>query len=242
MKALLAWFADAERWSGDAGIPARTLEHLEMCALVVACAAVVAVPLGVWLGHARRGDVAVAAVLNIGRAMPSFAILALALPVALSMGLGLGFWPTWLALFVLAIPPMFTNAATAVREVDAAVLDAGRGMGMRERAILTRIELPLAAPLILAGVRTSTVQVIATAPLGALVAWGGLGRFIVDGLATRDFPQLAGGALLVAALAIVTELAFGWLQRAITPGRAGRARATGSEPGSADMVMRGHPA
>jgi osmoprotectant transport system permease protein len=166
-------------------------------------------------GHLRRGAFAAATVVNIGRALPSFAILAIAV---ISLNFGIGFWPIWLALFVLAMPPMFTNTVTAIRGVRRDVIESARGMGMRPRRILLDVELPLATPLIIAGVRTSAVQVIATAPLGALIAWGGLGRYIIDGLAIRDYAQVAGGAILVALFSIAAELGFGALERRLTPG------------------------
>jgi osmoprotectant transport system permease protein len=154
---------------------------------------------------------------NIGRAIPSFAIVAIALPIAIRFGLGFGFWPTWLAVFFLALPPIFTNTYTAIRSVDPDAVSAARGMGLRERDVLVGVEIPLGAPLMIAATRVASVQVIATAPLGALVGWGGLGRFIIDGLAVRDFPQVFAGALLVAGLAVITELAFSAFERLFLP-------------------------
>lgn len=230
MSDVWAWFTTASHWHGETGIPNRVYEHLQLSGFALGAAAAVAIPLGVLLAHRRRGAFVAATVLNIGRAMPSFAIVALALPVSISLGLGLGFWPTWLALFVLAIPPMFTNAVTGVRSVPPDVVEAARGIGMRRRAVLWQVELPLAAPLIVAGVRTAFVAVLATAPLGALVAWGGLGRFIIDGLALRDFPQVAGGALLVAGLAVAAELGLGGLERRLAPRGRRRRAAPGVGP------------
>jgi osmoprotectant transport system permease protein len=226
------WFTNPAHWHGMEGIPNRMYEHIQLSVFTVGAAAVIAIPLGIFFGHRRRGAFLASSVINIGRAMPSFAIIALALPVTISLGLGLGFWPSWLALFVLAMPPMFTNALTAVQQVDRDVIESARGMGMRPRRILLGVELPLALPLIVAGVRTATVQVVATAPLAALVAWGGLGRFIIDGLATRDYPQVAGGAILVALLSIATELALGFVERILTPGGSRRRRATRYGPAS----------
>lgn len=211
------WLTDAANWRGDTGIPARLAEHAGLCAFAVVAAALVAVPLGLVVGHRRRGGAITTAVVNIGRAIPSFAIIAVAFPIALQLDLGLGYWPTWLAMFLLALPPIFTNTATGVREVDPRVVDAARGMGMHEPRVLARVELPLAAPLIAAGIRTATVAVIATAPLGALVAWGGLGRFIIDGLAQQNTGMLGGGATLVALLSIIAEIVLGAAQRFVTP-------------------------
>lgn len=210
---IVAWFADPAHWSGAGGVPHRVLEHVELCAFATLAAAALAVPAGVVLGHVGRGGIVAVSVVNIGRAVPSFAIVAISLPVAISLGLGLGYWPTFLALFLLALPPMFTNAYTGIRNVEPDVVEAARGMGMRGLEVLWGVELPYAAPVILAATRVAAVQIVATAPLGALVAWGGLGRFIVDGFAQRDFAQVAAGAILVGALAVATELVFGALER-----------------------------
>src|SRR5690606_24738318 len=133
-----------------------------------------------------RGQVLAVALVNIGRAVPSFAVVAIALPFSIRAGLGIGYWPTFLALVLLAIPPMFTNAITGVANVGRETVEAARGLGMREHEVLSRVELPLASSVILAGIRVSAVQVVATATLGALVGWGGLGRYIVDGFAVQD--------------------------------------------------------
>ena len=148
----------------------------------------------------------------MGRAVPSFAILVLAAQV-----LGIGARPAFVALVALAVPPMVTNAYVGVREVDGDVREAARGMGMSGGQLLFRVELPVALPLVLAGVRTAAVQVVATATLAALVAWGGLGRFVVDGLYQHDFVQLFAGATLVAVVAMATELALAAVQRLVVP-------------------------
>jgi osmoprotectant transport system permease protein len=212
-----AWFGDTAHWHGANGIPNRVLEHAELSALAIVCGAILAIPAGVILGHVRKGGLLAVSVVNIGRAIPSFAIVAIALPISIRLGLGLGFWPTWLAVFLLALPPMFTQSYTAIRTVDPQAVDAARGMGLRERELLLGVELPLAAPLVLAATRVAAVQVVATVPLGALVGWGGLGRYIIDGLAQRDFVQVFAGALLVAVLAVATELGFGLAERVVLP-------------------------
>jgi osmoprotectant transport system permease protein len=214
---VVRWFADGSHWRAANGIPNRVLEHVQLSGLAVVCGALLAIPTGVVLGHMRRGGLFAISVVNIGRAIPSFAIVAIALPITIRLGLGFGFWPTWLAVFFLALPPMFTQSYTAVRSVDREAVDAARGMGLRERDVLLSVELPLALPLVLAATRVAAVQVVATAPLGALVGWGGLGRFIIDGLAQRDFVQVFAGALLVAVLAVLTELAFGLAERVVLP-------------------------
>jgi osmoprotectant transport system permease protein len=154
---------------------------------------------------------------NIGRAIPSFAIVVLFLPISSRLGLGIGFWPTFLALLFLAVPPMFTNTYAGVAGVEPDLVEASRGMGMTDREVLTRVELPLASPVILAAIRVAAVQVTATATLGALVGWGGLGRFIVDGFATQDNVEVFAGAVLVAGLAIVLEVLLGWVERRVVP-------------------------
>ena len=212
-----AWFADPENWSGVDGIPNRLWEHIQISVFAVAVAAAIALPIAVWLGHYRRGGQLAVATVNIGRAIPSFAIVALALPITIRLGLGLGFWPTFLALFLLALPPMFANAYTGVRNVDPALVEAGRGMGMTDREVIGKVEVPMATPIILAAVRVAAVQVVATATLGALVAWGGLGRYIIDGFATQNNVMVFAGGLLVALLAIVTELTLGAFERWVVP-------------------------
>jgi osmoprotectant transport system permease protein len=175
-------------------------------------ATAVALPLGLALGHYGRGGYLAINLSNVGRAIPSFAILVIALQL-----FGIGATPAFVALVALAIPPIVTNSYVGVREVDPEIREAARGVGMRESRLLLGVELPLAMPLIMAGIRTSAVQVVATATLAALVAWGGLGRFIIDGLSQRDFVQVFAGALLVAALAILTELTLAGLQRLAVP-------------------------
>src|SRR6267143_3061438 len=206
------WFSDPAHWSGPDGLPQRLIEHIQLSAESVAIGALIALPIGVALGHyGRFGNLAIN-ISNVGRAIPSFGILVIAFQI-----FGLGDFPIVLSLTALAIPPMVTNSYVALREVDADVKDAARGMGYRELAQVLRVELPLAVPLIMAGVRTSAVQVVATATLAALIAGGGLGRYIVDGLATQDYVKTAAGAVLVAALALATELSLSGVQRLLVP-------------------------
>jgi osmoprotectant transport system permease protein len=212
IESLLKWFADSSHWSGPDGIPTRLLEHIQISAEAVLIGAVIALPIGIALGHyGRFGNLAIN-LSNVGRALPSFGILVIAFQI-----FGLGDLPIILSLTALAIPPMVTNSYVALSEVDADVKDAARGMGYRELAQLLRIELPLSVPLIMAGVRTSAVQVVATATVAALVAGGGLGRYIVDGFAQFDYTKLFAGAVLVALLALATEVSLGLLQRVLVP-------------------------
>jgi len=213
LNSVLEWFRDPANWAGSTGVPARMLEHVYISFLSVGMSAAVALPAALYIGHTKRAEFLVVSVANLGRAIPSFAILAIMLPISIRMGLGLGFWPTVIALFLLGIPPILTNTYVGIQGVDADTIEAARGMGMTGGQILRKLEVPLAAPLIVAGFRTALVQVIATATLAALVAWGGLGRFIIDGFAVRDDARIAAGAILVAALAIAAELSFGLVQR-----------------------------
>ncbi|MGH2489913.1 MAG: ABC transporter permease [Candidatus Limnocylindria bacterium] len=219
---VVRWFADPAHYQGSDAVQTRIFEHLAVSGLAVVVGLLVALPIGLYLGHTGRFAFVAINVANVGRAIPSLAAIALAIPVAgtlLGIAHGLGFWPTLFALIPLAIPPILTNAYVAVRGVDRDVVEAARGMGVSEAGILRRIELPLALPLALAGIRTAAVNVIATATLGALVAFGGLGRYIVDGLALQEHDRLFAGALLVALLAIVVEVAFGKFERsAVSPG------------------------
>jgi len=217
LAALARWLTDPVNWQGSHGIPIRVLEHIELSGLSVVAALVIAMPIALYLGHTGRAGFIAINVANIGRALPSLALLAFGLVIAISLGLGLGFWPTVFALVPLAIPPILTNSYVAIREVDGDIVDAARGMGLSEGQILRSIEVPLGLPLMLAGIRTASVNVVATATLGALVAGGALGRFIVDGLALQEYDQLMAGALLVALLAIVTEVSFAALERATVP-------------------------
>jgi osmoprotectant transport system permease protein len=207
----------SDNWWGRRGIATRTWDHVKISVFSTAVAAAVAVPLGLWLGHIRKGGGAATAVVNVGRAVPSFAILSLAYLLSLQWGFGIGFWPTTVALVALAIPPIFTNTHAGITGVDPAVVDAARGMGMRGGELLLRVETPNAVPLLLTGLRISAVQVVATATLGAFVGFGGLGAFINEGFRQLDDGKLLTGAVLVAVLAIATELLFGVGQRLLTP-------------------------
>lgn len=207
------WFGDPAHWQGPQGIPVRVLEHVQYSGFAIAVALVIALPIALYLGHTGRGGFIAINVANIGRALASFALLGFGLLISIALGLGLGFWPTMFMLVPLAIPPIVTNTFVAIREVDRDVVDAARGMGLAEGQILRSIEIPLGLPLILAGIRTAAVNVVATATFGAVVAGGALGRFIVDGFALREFDQLVAGGILVALLAIVTEATFAVLER-----------------------------
>jgi osmoprotectant transport system permease protein len=208
----VAWLLDAAHWSGSNGIPARVLEHLALSGASLLVAALIAVPVGLYTGHTGRWGTAVLNVASIGRAVPSYALLLVFFTLTGALGA-----PTTLpTLVLLAIPPLLAGVHIALREVDRDMIEAGRGMGMRELQLLRRVELPAGMPLILVGARTAAVQVVATATLGALVAGGGLGRYIVDGFALRGAEgtaRLVAGAILVALLAIATERLFTLVER-----------------------------
>ena len=207
-----AWLVDPAHWRGSDGIPTRLAEHLHLSIESVVIGALIALPVGIALGHyGRFGGLAIN-LSNTGRAIPSFGILVVAF-----QAFGLGDGPIVLALTALAIPPMVTNSYVAMGEVDRDVRDAARGMGYRELRQVLQVELPLAVPLIMAGVRTSAVQVVATATLAAVIAGGGLGRYIIDGLATQDYVKMGAGSVLVAALALAVDLGLGAVQRMLMP-------------------------
>ena len=223
------WFGDSANWVGADGVPTRLAEHLSLSLRAMLIALVVALPVALVLGHLGRGGFLAVNISGIGRAVPSFAILVLAAQVP---WIGIGDGAALVALVALAVPPLVTNTYVGMRAVDAEVVEAARGMGLSGGQVLRRVELPLAVPLILAGIRTSTVQVIATTTIAAFVSAGGLGRYIVDGLAQGDIAKLYAGALLVALLSLVAELLLGLVQRLLTP----------PGPGSAQRAAPGRPA
>ena len=212
LSGVVDWFTTAANWWGSEGLLHRTQEHVGMSAAALATAMVLALPVGLVLGHTGRGGPLAVNLSNLGRAVPSFAII-----VIMASIVGIGAKPAYIALVALAVPPMVTNTYTAIRGVDRDVREAAEGMGLTGRQVLTRVEVPMALPLVMAGIRTSAVQVVATATLAALVGWGGLGRYIIDGLATRDFHEVFAGALLVAILSLLVELGLGVLQRIVVP-------------------------
>jgi osmoprotectant transport system permease protein len=215
----LRWLVSGSHWTGYDGIPVRVFETLEIFGVAIAVAVAIALPVGLYVGHTRRGAFVSVSVANVGRSIPSFGILAIAYLIVLEVApsFAFGFLPAAVALVLLGIPPVLTNTYVGIQGIDADTVEAARGMGLSERDVLLRLEVPLAVPLIMAGVRTSAVTVMATAPLAALIGGGTLGRFVVDGLAQSDEPKLIAGAILVALLAILTEVTFAWLERRLTP-------------------------
>ncbi len=237
MNDILTWLTDGTHWSGEDGVPQRLLEHLVYSSVAVLIAAVIAIPLGLFIGHTGRGRFVVVNLAGAARAIPSLGLLFIAV---LFLGPRLSgdaafLVPCVIVLVVLAIPPILAGAYSGVEEVDPAARDAAKGMGMRGFEVLMQVELPCAMPLIFSGLRSGTLQVVATATIAATAGLGGLGRFLIDGLAVRDFAQMAGGAALVALLALVVDLGFAIVQRyAVSPGLTGRFRVRrAAEPGPA---------
>jgi len=224
------------------------VEHVLLSGLAIAIAVAIALPIGLYIGHTGRGASLAINLANIGRAVPSYAILVMVLPVALALApvigyspsLGLNFLPIMVAMILLAIPPILVNAYAGLRAVDRDLLEAGRGMGLRESEILRRLEVPLASPVIIGGIRTATLQVIATLTIGAILSGGGLGRFIFDGLnqGLAGRASIYAGAIQVIALAVGVDLVLAIVQRWLVPrglreatsGRAAAPRAAGIEP------------
>ena len=223
---VMAWYTDPANWSGRDAIGLRIWEHVWLSATSLGAGLLLALPAGLYIGHTDRGARAVVAISNIGRAVPSLGWLGIAYPITtlLFARAGIGFMPAFVALVALAIPPIVTNTYAGLHEVDDDLREAGRGMGMTELQLLRRVEVPAALPVILAGVRSSAVTVVATATLAAIVGGGTLGHFIVQGLFLNDQVRIFGAAVLVALLALATEVGFAVLQRrAISPGLRGAA-------------------
>lgn len=210
VEATLQWLTDVESWSGPSGIPTRLIEHLALSGASLALAIALAVPLGIWIGHTGRFTSLAVNAANIWRAIPSLALIALVLPITAAIDPQLGFkvYPTLIAMVVLAIPPILVNTQAGIAGVDRDLVEAARAMGMREGQVVRRLELPLALPAIVTGIRTSAVQVVATATLGAIFGSGGLGRYLVEGIAQRDDGMTFGGVVLVVGLALLVEGGF----------------------------------
>jgi osmoprotectant transport system permease protein len=206
-------FVDAFRFIGDNAhfLLVKTVEHLELSGAALGIALVLALPVGLWLGHRRRGFFFAASVSNIGRALPSLVLIAFGLTI-----LGFGFWNNTAALAVLAIPPILTNAYFGIAGVDRDVVEAARGMGLSERQVLVQVELPLALPLVIAGIRIATIFVLATATIAAVAGGGGLGEIIVN-QASYGLDGVVGAAFCVSALTLAAALLLGLVRRALSP-------------------------
>ena len=208
------WFTDPANWSGPNGIPVRTWEYLVISAIAMLIALVVALPIGLVLGHTRKAALLATNVGNIGRAVPTLGVLIIFASISV---IGVGDLAAILALALFAIPPLLTNTYTGIAGVDEEVRGAAVGMGMSGMTVLWRVEIPLAIPLIAAGIRTSTVQVVATTSLAAVVGAGGLGRYVVDGYALQDGTLIVAGAILIALVSLIAELVMAGVQKWVTP-------------------------
>ncbi|WP_046732669.1 ABC transporter permease [Streptomyces humi] len=200
-----SWLTDAAHWAGDDGIGNRLLQHLVLTVVCLLVSCLIALPVALVLGHLGRGGALAVNISNVGRAVPTFAVLVLLLLTPVGRW---GEGPTVVALVLFAVPPLLTNAYVGMREVDRSVVRAARGMGMTGRQLLLRVELPLALPMILTGVRLAAVQLVATATIAALAGGGGLGRIITAGFNLASTPMVVAGAILVAAFALVVEGVF----------------------------------
>jgi osmoprotectant transport system permease protein len=223
----LQWLLDPASWTGPTALGTRILEHLAFSGAVLLVAAAIGVPLGVLIGHTGRGRAAVIAVTGGARALPTLGLLTL-----FGLGLGIGLEAPFLALLVLALPPVLAGAYAGVESVDRATVGAARAVGLTERQILTGVELPLAAPVIVGGLRSAALQVISTATLAAYIADTGLGRPLFLGLKTQQYEQMLGASILVALLALVVELCFQLTQSAA----ARRAEPHRARPGDRERI------
>jgi osmoprotectant transport system permease protein len=226
---ILAWFADPAHWQGPAGVPNRILEHLVLSGASLLIAATIGLAAGLTTGHSGRGATLAINLANLGRALPTFAVMAVVLPLTVALDNDAGFkvYPAIVGLVVLAVPPILVNAHVGVSGVDREAVETGRAMGMRAGQVLAWVELPLALPVILTGLRSAASQVLATATLAALFGGPGLGRYLVEGYAQLDYPMMFAGVILVGLLFAIVEGLFALLQRAtaspgIRPVRNGR--------------------
>ena len=221
------WLSDPAHWSGSGGIIAQGIEHLRLSAIALLAAALVAIPIGLYVGHTGRGRVVLVNAVSAFRAIPSLGVLFIAALLLLPRLRGdLAFeLPSLIVLAILGIPPILSGVYAGIQQVDPAARDAARGMGMTGWQQLWRVEVPCALPLIFSGLRSSMMQIIATATIAAVVGLGGLGRFLIDGQANRAYDEMAGGAVLVALLALAVDSVLGTLQRAVvSPGLATHGR------------------
>ena len=222
---LIAWFSDPVRWSGPGGVPARVLEHLGYSALALVIAALIAVPVGVWIGHTGKGRRVVVGLSSALRALPTLGLLTF-LAIVLQIGLRQAVIPTVIVLVVLAIPPLLAGTYAGLQAVPREVVHAARANGHSTGQLIGQVELPLALPMVVGGLRSATLQVLATTSVAAYLGLGGLGRYLFDALAVQDYTTMLAGALLIAVLALAVDGLLLLLQRLLTPTglRAARAR------------------
>jgi osmoprotectant transport system permease protein len=235
------WLTDPDHWSGPDGIPTRIAEHLQYSLIALAIAVLIGLPIGLLIGHTGRGTVVVAAVANSLRALPTIGLLiffvVLISPHVHGKGDAAYLIPTEIVLILLAIPSILSNTYAGVQNVDPAARDAARGMGMTGSQVLFKVELPCSLPLIMSGIRSATLQVIATTTIAAYVSLGGLGRYVFDGQSQQDYPQMSSGAVLVALLALAADLVLAMVQRVIVSrGISGRYAKGSGDAGRADAA------
>lgn len=219
MSELIELLGESSTWWGQRGLVERLWNHVQISLLATLLAVAIGMPFSVVLGHRRSGSFTVSALANIGRALPTLAVVALAFPLSIQWGFGIGFWPTLVALVILGLPPIVVNAYTGIVGVDPRTVEAARGVGMRPFQVITRVEIPAALPLIVTGNRIAATQIVATAALGALAGHNNLGVFVTAGIASRNSAAIVVGALAIAGLSILTELAMSALERRLTPWR-----------------------
>lgn len=205
------FLTDPANWTGATGIPQRLLEHAGYSALTMAIALVIAVPLGLWVGHTGRGGGAVVGLAGALRSLPTLGLLTL-----FTLLMGLGLMPPILALVLLAVPPILSGTYSGIAAVSPSLVDAARAMGMTESQTLFRVEIPVALPVILGGIRNAALQVLATVTIVAYINLGGLGRYLIDGLAVRDYSRMLASVVLVAVLALAADAVLALTQRLVT--------------------------
>jgi osmoprotectant transport system permease protein len=225
LTAFLSWlgqfFGNPDNWSGPDGIPARLLEHLQFSALALLLAVLIAVPLGLLIGHTGRGEVIVVVSANLARALPTLGLLVM---FVLLLGTA-SIWPVIIPLVLLAVPPILVNTFAGISGVDPELRDAAYGMGLRGGQVLGRVLVPVALPLILLGCRLSAIQVVATTTVAAYTGLGGLGRYVIDGFAIQDYASVVGGSVLIVLFALVVQLLFALVQRVtVSPGVSRRSK------------------
>ena len=211
LRQAFSWMTDSSNWSGASGIPARIGEHLLITAIVVGLAAAIAVPVGVLVGHTRRGAAAVGAVTGAARSIPTLGLL-----TVFGLAFGIGLKAPVLALVILAIPSLLAGTYAGIQAIDPAIPSAAKAVGMSPAQVIGKVEIPLALPVIVGGIRAAVLQVIATATLAAYISDTGLGRYLFSGLKSRDYTQMLGGAFVVILLALLMEVILASLQRAAT--------------------------
>lgn len=205
---LAEWLGDVETWTGPTGILASLADTVILVVAVIITSILLAVPTAAYLAHKRRAELASAWVVNIGRAIPTFAIAGLLVPISLRAGYGFEPWPIFIGLVLLTVPPMYLSTYTAIKQVDPAAVNASRAMGFSEPAVLFTVELPLALTVIFTGIRVASVQVVATEPIRAFLGGDGLGRYVRDGIGQNNPTLTLGGAILIAVLAGTTAVLF----------------------------------